>query len=153
MMARNRLFSHALAAAALLTAASPAAACLPPPPGMPEPPEPTREEKVRSMVGTSANIVSGKIVGYRGRDDRYRFRVEHVYKGNIRRGTVLLARQGWGMDPPMCFGMIVPPPTPTGTRGTIFFRDQAELNFIADEDLERAFAMGLLQRAPGRRAR
>lgn len=152
-MPRNRLFSHALLPIAFMLAASPAAACLPPPPGTPEPAPPTREEMVRSMVRTSTDIVSGKVLGYSNRTGRLRFRVEHVYKGKLRPGTILNAWQGWGIDRPMCFGMITPPPAPTGSRGTIFFYGEPEINFVADDDIERVFAMDLLQRPPQRRRR
>ena len=145
-MPRNRLFFHALLPVALMLAASPAAACLPPPPGTPEPPPPTREEMVQWMVRTSSDIVSGRVVQGEDRDGDLRFRVEHVFKGKLRPGAILTAPVGWGIDAPMCFGMIPPPPVRRGTRGTIFFYDRPELRFIADDDMERAFAMGLLQR-------
>ena len=152
-MPRNRLFTHALLPVALLLSASPAAACLPPPPGMPEPVPPPRDEVVRTTVSFATDIVSGKVLGYSNRTGRLRFRVEHVYKGKLRPGTILNAWQGWGIDRPMCFGMIQPPPVPTGSRGTIYFHDRPELNFIYQDDMERAFAMGLLERPPQRRRR
>lgn len=144
-MPRNRFFAHALLAAGLLLAASPAAACLPLPEGYEPPPPPSREDALRTMVRISTDIVSGKALGTL-RDGRIRFLVEHVYKGKLRRGAVIAAWQGWGLDPPMCAGLIQPPPIPRGTRGTIYFYEQPELNFIFDEDMVRLFAMGVLDR-------
>jgi hypothetical protein len=112
---------------------------------MPEPPEPTREEKVRWMVRTSTDIVSGRLLRGLGREGRYRFLVERVYKGKLRRGAILSGWQGWGLDPSMCPGMIPPPPLPRGARGAIYFNGEPEINFVADDDMERAFALGLLQ--------
>ena len=153
VMARKSFFSHAFLSMAFLLAAGPAAACLPPPPGTPEPMPPPRDEVVRTVLNFATDIVAGKVVSGEGRDGELRFLVEHVYKGKLRRGAVLKAPLAWGIDAPMCFGLIPPPPVPRGTRGTIYFYDRPELKFLYDEDLERAFAMGLLQRRPARRRR
>lgn len=148
---RRAIFPAILAVLAL--APVPAAACLPPlplKPGESPPPEPTREEKVRWMVRFASDIVTGEVVRS---SDRHglRFRVGHVYKGNLRPGTVLKAQQGWGLDAPPCAGMIVPPPTWRGAKGTIFFSRFPEINFVADSDLEIAFRLGLLTRSPPQR--
>lgn len=146
---RSMIFRAMLA----VLAPAPAAACLPPPPlapGETPPPEPTREDKVRWMVRFASDIVAGEVIRSSGRHG-LRFRVDHVYKGNLRRGAILKASQGWGLDAPACAGMIAPPPAWRGARGTIFFSGSPEINFVADSDLEIAFRVGLLKRAPARR--
>jgi hypothetical protein len=151
IMPRIRAFRHSLLAVALLLAASPAGACLPPPPGTPEPPPVPRDQLLHSIILGSTDIVSGRIVGSL-RDGRHRFRVEQVYKGNLRPGAILTAWHSWGLDAPMCPGMIPPPPVSRGMRGTIFFYGEPELKFLSDPDMERILALGLLQRPPRRPA-
>ncbi|HMJ94143.1 MAG TPA: hypothetical protein VK472_08595 [Allosphingosinicella sp.] len=153
-MPRNRLFTHALLAAGMLLAAGPAAACLPPlPSDEPPPPPPTREQMIQGVFRTSTDIVSGRVLGTIRKDGRLRFLVERVHKGKLRPGAILAAWQGWGMDPPACPGMIQAPPLPRGTRGTIYFYDRPEINLIYDEDMERAYSLGLLPRPPKRSPR
>ena len=149
-MPGNRLIADALLPVALLLLAAPAAACIPPTPGSPEQPKPDREELIRAMASASTNIVSGIVVGER--DGRARFRIERVYKGRLRAGKILDAGEGWGLIRPMCADM-PPALSPRGTRGIVFFDDEPRLNYIYEADLERAFAMGLLQRPPQRSRR
>jgi hypothetical protein len=133
----------AFALAALFDGA-PASACLPPPPGWVEP---SQEEQVRAAARWSTDIVYGVVV--RGSDrEPERFRVIHVYKGSLRPGTVLRVSRGWGLNPPLCHGMLDPPPVMRGEYGVIFFNsDRPELNFLSDEELELMFSEGLIRSA------
>jgi hypothetical protein len=146
--ARVRWLLAALALTALEGAAS---ACLPPLPGTIEP---TLEEQVRSAALHSSDIVYGEVIrGSRGRR-RAQFRVHHAYKGAFRPGAVVAAELGWGLDPPMCVGMIQPPPVQRGARGVIFFGSgQPTLNFLGDGELELMFRLGLIAPGPHDRAR
>jgi hypothetical protein len=121
-------------------------ACPPPIPGMPDPPVPTALERARA-IGSAANIVYGIVTREDGSRPA-RFRIIHVYKGPLRPGAVIEAYPGWGLDAPVCSGMIQPPPAERGTAGVIWFGpDHPEMNFVGDRDLETLFREGLIQSA------
>ena len=138
----------ALFAVALAAIGGPAAACLPPPPDYVPPPPLSKEERVRRIVAAFPNIVSGVVVRGSRWDGSARFLIQRVYKGRLKRGTTLKMQNSWGLDPPMCFGLMQPPPVSKGERGVVAFQDdRPELNFIAANELELAFSLGLLRRA------
>lgn len=144
----RRTLAAVVALAALgICGESAAVACLPPPPGWVPP---TQEEIVRSAANNATDIVYGEIVrdGFSGRTPR--FRVIHVYRGRLRPGQTIEARHGWGINPPMCAGMLGgPPPVPRGTRGTILFRaERPVLDFLGERDLELMLAGGFIQPRP-----
>lgn len=128
-----------------MAAASPASACLPPPDGWVPP---TEEQRVASAARWSTDIAYGEVV--RGSDNGRtpRFRILHVYKGALRPGTTIAAAPGWGLDPPICAGMFMPPPVLRGQRGVILFSQYPELNFLSDSELQLMFARGFIQPRP-----
>ena len=143
-MALRGLFQSGLVVAAL-TSAGPALACLPQPADWTPP---TFEERVQAIADGATDIVYGVVV--RGSDGvrPVRFRVLHVYRGEMRRGEVLRARLGWGFDPPPCATLLGPPPVSRGTYGVIAFRaDWPELNFVGERELELLFRTGTIQSA------
>lgn len=123
-----------------------ASACLPPPPDWVPP---TEEERVRSAALGSTDIVYGEVTRGSG-GGRARFRILHVYKGSLRPGTTIRADLGWGLNAPMCAGMIPPPPVWRGRRGVIFFSGRPELRFLSDRELKLMIAGGFIQRRPAR---
>ena len=130
-------------ALAVLLHGAPASACLPLPGWV----EPTLEERVRAAARWSTDIVYGVVVRGSGRE-RERFRVIHVYKGSLRPGRVIDVRPGWGVHPPPCPGMGMPPPVMRGDYGVIFFNsDRPQLNFLGDRELELMFSEGLIRSA------
>ena len=140
-----RPFGLALLAA---IAAAPAAACLPPPPGSVEPPPPTPAQRAHAIGAYSQNIVYGVLT--RGTYDRggARLRVLHVYKGPLRRGSVIAIRGSWGFDAPPCAGMMSgPPPVNKGAYGVVAWSGEPELNFVSDDRLNAMFAEGLIRSA------
>jgi hypothetical protein len=150
MRDRRLSFAVLIGLAALIAArAGAASACLPPPPDWVPP---TDEERVRSAAAWASDIVYGEIVRGGMSGGTARFRIIHVHKGRLRPGMTIRARLGWGLDPPICAGMIgPPPPVPPGTRGTIVFQsDQRELNFLSDRELELMIAGGFIQPRPTR---
>jgi len=153
-MGDGRLSFTAAIGLAVLAAARPgaASACLPPPPDWVAP---TDGERVRSAAARASDIVYGEIVRGGMSGGTAHFRILHVHKGRLRPGMTIRARVGWGLDPPMCAGMIgPPPPAPRGTRGTIVFQsDRRELNFLSDRELELMIAGGFIQPRPTRARR
>lgn len=148
MVKRKSIFVRSILAAGFLTLfETSAAACLPPPPGW-QPP--SAEERVRGAVNWATDIAYGVMVrGSFGDEGQTRFRIIHVYKGSHRPGSVIEAPLGWGLEPPMCAGMLGgPPPLPRGTYGVVLFQsERPELNFVSDQDLQLMFTLGLIQSA------
>jgi hypothetical protein len=139
-----------LVAAVLAATASAAQACLPPPPGWVEP---TAEERVAGAARGASDIVYGEIVRGNDRYQRARFRVLHVYKGSARVGSILSMPVGWGLNPPMCAGMLGgPPPMPRSARGEravpLVFPTMRELNFVDSGQLAIMLRLGLIQPGP-----
>jgi len=137
-------------AAAVAATAAAAPACLPPPPGWVEP---TEEERVAGATRAASDIVYGEIVRGNDRRRRARFRVLHVYKGSARVGSVLSLPVGWGLDPPMCAGMLGgPPPIPDSARGeravALIFPNMSELNFVDPGELAIMLRLGLIEPGP-----
>ena len=143
MRAALRLSAFALA----LWLGTAACACLPDPPGTPPPPVRSEEEKARDAANWATDIVYGVVLRAHG-DGPARFRVLHVYKGALRRGAVIEAEAGWGLDPPMCAGMIQPVPVPPGSYGVIYFRgDDRVLNLLSDNAVAFLIREGLIRSA------
>ena len=146
-MRDNRFLFAALSGPAVLMAAraGAASACLPPPPGWVPP---TEEERVRSGAQWATDIVYGEVTRGSGSGGTPRFRILHVYKGSLRPGMTINADTAWGLDAPMCAGMIMPPPVVRGRRGVIFFSGRPELKFLSDRELELMIACGFIQARP-----
>ncbi|APE28237.1 hypothetical protein BMF35_a1408 [Aurantiacibacter gangjinensis] len=88
--------------------------------------------------------------GARG-DGSARFRVIHVYRGDLAAGDIIVAPASLGFDPPLCMGFTIHAPEPAATRGqygVVAFHDGAPaLHFINPVTLERMFEFGLIERA------
>lgn len=110
---------------------------------------------MRSAASWASDIVYGEVVRGGRSGETAHFRVLHVHKGRLRPGMTIRARPGWGLEPPICAGMIgPPPPAPRGTRGTVAFQsDQRELNFLSDRELELMIAGGFIRPRPARALR
>jgi len=125
-----------------------AALCVLPPRGAPEPTPPSEAEKARVIATANRKIVSGTVLRGTTRDGMLRFKVQRVYKGDIKRGTVIAARASHGfysMQP--CPGMIAPPPVFPGVKGTIAFNEvPAPLNFVQANWFDEMVATGLIAR-------
>jgi hypothetical protein len=138
-----------LFAAALAATASAAPACLPPPPGWVEP---TEDERVSGAARGAADIVYGEIVRSNHRHQQARLRVLHVYKGSARIGSILSLPVGWGLNPPMCAGMLGGPPPMRSARGeravALIFPGMSELNFVDPDELAIMFRLGLIRPGP-----
>jgi hypothetical protein len=122
-----------------------APACLPPPEGWVPP---SVEERARVGAQWAMDIVYGVVVRGTESGRQERFRVLHVYKGPLRPGAVLDVERGWGLNPPMCPGMMMIPPVFRGDYGVIAFRsDRPALNFLGENELEVMFREGLIRSA------
>lgn len=138
-------WTAAAALFALLSGAGPAAACVPPLPGDREP---TVEEKARFAYEHSTDIVYGITLDEGWSNDKVRFKVLHVYRGQLKPGDVVLLEHGWGYDPPPCFGMIGMPPVMKGTWGVAGFSDSSRgLNWINQPWLDIMFRNGWIKSA------
>jgi hypothetical protein len=135
---------------ALALAAAPAAACLPPPPGIPEPPPPTLAERALSIYRVSTDIVYGVVTGYK--DGTPRFKVLHVYKGNLKPGALIAAETSHGFDFVGCLSG-PPPPAFKGEYGVIAFHGEPRLDYLSDDKLEAMFDAGWIARARSRKGR
>jgi hypothetical protein len=144
MIVRGTAILGAMAAGAFV--AAPAVACLPPLPGERVP---SLEERVRSAFEHATDIVYGVVTKREDGRQRVRFKVLHVYKGDLAAGARLTLERGFGLDPPACVHMIAWPPMERGAYGVIVFRDsRPTLTFLAPAELELMFAKGWIARAP-----
>ena len=140
-LARTALALAAVAAAILPGAAS---ACLPPLEGWKPP---TLEERVQWAWDHSTDVVYG-VVTKTSESEPIPFRVLHVYKGPLKPGATLALDRGWGLDPPMCVGMVPGPPVMKGQFGVIVFHNvRPTMTFLSEEELELMFAKGWIRRA------
>lgn len=136
-----RPLSIALGLACLAT---PAMACLPPPQGGPEP---IWEDQLKGVVERAPNIVYGVVE--EGGSSSVRFRVIHVYKGNVKPGAMLQLRVGFVVGPHVPCGLAgPPPPMDKGLYGVAAFNPAyAELNLFDPRDMDTIFNAGWLRRA------
>jgi len=137
------------ALAGAIWVSSPAHACLPPPDDWTPPTKAEQDQAVVRWASWATDIVYGNVIRSRY-GGRMSFQVLHVYKGRMKRGRIIRARQGWGLNAPMCAGLLGgPPPLPSGTHGVaVYRRDMGELNFVAPNELEVMFREGAIRRAP-----
>jgi len=145
---RSRLPLRLAALALSLGIGTAAGACLPPLPGE-EMHVPNDLERAQ-IIAAAPNIVYGIVLGDAPAGRGVRFRIIHVYKGPLRPGQVIEAQAGWGLDAPMCAGMIQPAPAWRGAYGVIFFHADPEINFVGEHDLAVLFREGLIRSARAR---
>jgi len=128
-----------------LLATSPAIACPPPVPGVSEPAPPTKEQLAQLISKSSTDIAYGVVV--EPSSDSFRFKVIHVYRGQLRKGQVINVQLSWGFSYQPCPGMVAPPSLPPGADGVIAYEGTPKLSWIPDDALQEMFAAGLIKSA------
>jgi hypothetical protein len=132
-----------LAAAAV----APASACLPDMSGR------TEEQRLRPAFEASTDIVYGVVTRGAKRRGLARFRVIHVYKGDLQPGATIEAAPSFGFDPPPCLGTTIPSPGPRAAKGQVgviaFNARSPALNWIDQWTLELMFKLGWIRSARG----
>ncbi len=140
----------ALIFALAITAMSEAAwACLPPDPVSASATPPTMEAEAQTAYRFSTDIVFGVVINHHV--DPVKFRVLHVYKGNLKKGDVIRPEAAHGFDAIPCASMTAPRPNFKGESGVIAFDKVPEMRFLPDTMLEAMFDAGLIRRASDRR--
>jgi hypothetical protein len=138
-----------LFALAIAASSEPAWACLPPIPSPAPAIPPTIEAQAQTAYRFSTDIVFGVVINHRA--DPVKFRVLHVYKGNLKKGDVIRPVSSHGFDAMPCASMTAPPPNFKGDSGVIAFNKEPEMSFLPDTMLEAMFDAGLIRRAADRR--
>ena len=136
-------------AAAVLMPLTGALACPPPPPGYVPP---TQEQILERSLQGVTDIVYGVVTGGEVPGQPSRFKVVHVYRGNLRVGDTVEARPGWGHPEPFCVGMMAEAhPKPVGTYGVVAFGEGRRLlNFVSPENVQIMIAKGWIKSARAR---
>jgi hypothetical protein len=126
-----------------------ATACPPPPPGWVPP---TQEQRLERSLTGATDIVYGVVTRSGSVGSTSRFKVLHVYRGGLKKGSFVEAKPGWGHPTPVCAGMMGPPhPRPFGAYGVIAFNAASpELNFIQPEDVQIMIREGWIRSAQAR---